>query len=383
MESHHTYVAGLQLLSVRNSNVADCYVHHISDRQPAHNVHYGIVVSAASQNVSIAGCRFSHTRHAVTTGGASGALENGVQRNIVVSNCTSMAVDTAHFDTHDPAENVSYIGCVAIGGEPALQEVVGFQMRGANSSIIGCSVLQAIGKGILIFHSGSNGATISGNMIAGVKSVVGTLGIGIHLDSSGTSRHTIAGNVIKQCEGSAIVGEGRNDDVVVSGNVIDGTNLVASDASIVFHGAQRITMIGNKIMNNQTGGPIGMKGSSNDWLIADNSFVQNSTNSPAPLSVDSTVINNAGYNPVGTIALPWHTNGALTNDGGGSANPVSGRLYTVRQSAKTIIITGGSGTQIAIDGTATGLSAGVFKLGVGETIMVTYHLPPTSTVSAD
>jgi len=220
-------------------------------------------------------------------------------------------------------------------------------------------------------------------MIAGVKSVVGTLGIGIHLDSSGTSRHTIAGNVIKQCDGSAIVGEGRNDDVVVSGNVIDGTNLVTSDASIVFHSAQRITMIGNKIMNNQTGSPIGMKGSSNDWLIADNSFVQNSTNSPAPVSADSTVINNAGYNPVGTIALPWHANGALTNDGGGSANPVSGRLYTVRQSAKTIIITGGIGTQIAIDGTATGLSAGVFKLGIGETITVTYHSPPTSTVSAD
>ena len=383
VESHHAYVAGMQLLSVRNSSIADCYVHDIRDKQPAANVHYGIVVSAASQNINIAGCRFSHTRHAVTTGGASGALENGVQRNIVVAHCTSMSADTAHFDTHDPAEHVTYTGCVAIGGKPAAQEVIGFQMRGANSSIIGCSVLQAIGKGILIFHAGSNGATITGNMIAGVKSVAGTLGIGIHLDSSGTSRHTIAGNVIKQCEGSAIVGEGRNDDVVVSGNVIDGTNLVTSDASIVFHSAQRITMIGNKIMNNQTGSPIGMKGSSNDWLIADNSFVQNSTNSPAPLSADSTVINNAGYNPVGTIALPWHTNGALTNDGGGSANPVSGRLYTVRQSAKTIIITGGSGTQIAIDGTATGLSAGVFKLGIGETITVTYHSPPTSTVSAD
>ena len=63
-----------------------------------------------------------------------------------------MAADTAHFDTHDPAENVSYVGCVAIGGVPAVEEVVGFQMRGANSSIVGCSVLQAIGKGILIFE---------------------------------------------------------------------------------------------------------------------------------------------------------------------------------------------------------------------------------------
>jgi hypothetical protein len=73
----------------------------------------------------------------------------------------------------------------------------------------------------------------------------------------------------------------------------------------------------------------------------------------------------------------------VTNDGGGSADPVSGQLYTVRQSAKTIIITGGTGTQIAIDGTPTGLPAGVFKLGIGETIEVTYSTPPTSRVSAD
>jgi len=383
VESHHTYVAGMQLLSVRSSNIAECYVHDIRDKQPAANIHYGIVVSAASQNVSIAGCRFSHTRHAVTTGGASGALENGVQRNITVSNCTSMAADTAHFDTHDPAENVSYVGCVAIGGKPAAQEVVGFQMRGANSSIIGCSVLQAIGKGILIFHAGSGGATITGNMIAGVKAVAGALGVGIHLDSSGTSRHTIAGNVVKQCEGSAIVGEGGNNDVVVSGNVVDGTNLVVADASIVFHSAERITIIGNKIINNLTGGPIGMKGSSTDWLITGNSFAQNSSNSPTPLSADSTVVNNSGYNPVGAIVLPWHPNGVLTNDGGGSTDPVSGRLYTVRQSPKTIIIAGGAGTQITIDGTPTGLSSGVFKLGISETIAVTYGSPPTSHVSAD
>jgi hypothetical protein len=213
--------------------------------------------------------------------------------------------------------------------------------------------------------------------------VAGNLGIGIHLDSSGTSRHTIAGNVIKQCEGSAIVGESGNNDVVVSGNVIDGANLVVPDASIVFHSAERITMIGNKVINNQTGSPVGMKGSSKDWLIAGNSFAQNGTNSPAPLSADSTVINNSGYNPLGAIALPWLPNGALTNAGGGSANPVSGRLYTIRQSAKTIIITGGAGTQIAIDGTATGLSGGVFKLGIGETITVTYSSVPTSMVSAD
>ena len=395
VESHHAFVSGISLISVTNSKVTDCYIHDIHDKQPPANVHYGIVVSSASQNVSITGCRFSHTRHAVTTGGASGSLENGVQRNIVISNCTSMAADTAHFDTHDPAENVSYVGCVAIGGvpqpPPAGQVVAGFQMRGANSSIVGCSVLQAAGKGIMIFegrgnpqfHAGSDGATITGNLISGVKSVAGTLGVGIHLDSSGTSRHIIAGNVIKQCEGSAIRGEAGNDDVVISGNVIDGTNAVVADASIVFHGAERLTITGNKIVNNKSGGPIAMLGTSKNWHIVGNSFAQNSSDSPAPLSADSIAVDNAGYNPVGIVANPWQSSGQLTNDGGGDTVPVSGQLYTVRQSPKTIIVTGGAVTDIAIDGTATGLPAGVFKLAIGETIAVTYTAAPVTTVSAD
>ena len=42
VEVHHAYVSGVQLLSVRNSNISDCYIHHIRDKQPAANVHYGI-----------------------------------------------------------------------------------------------------------------------------------------------------------------------------------------------------------------------------------------------------------------------------------------------------------------------------------------------------
>ncbi|HEX8874126.1 MAG TPA: right-handed parallel beta-helix repeat-containing protein [Nitrosospira sp.] len=407
VEAHSAYVSGIELVSVINSAVAGCYVHDIHDVDPPKNVRYGIVVGSASQAISISGCRFAHTRHAVTTGGSSGPLANGVQRNIIVSNCTSVASDTAHFDTHDPAENVSFVGCVAIGGVPAAQidpsrfsnevEVVGFQMRGASGSIVGCSVLQAIGKGIMIFeghngtqpcHAGSDGATITGNMISGVKSVTDrsgkdSLGIGIFLDSSGTSRHTITGNVIKQCEGSAIAGAGNNSDIEVSGNVIDGTNLKVSGASISFDNAARITISGNKIINNKTGRPIEMKGTSEDWHIADNFLAQNKDNSPAPLSNDATVINNAGYNPVGIVASPWHPNGDLTNDGGGSTVPTSGKVYTVRQTPKTIIVTQGDVTEIAIDGMVTGLSAGVFKLGIGETIALDYQSAPATKVWVD
>jgi hypothetical protein len=276
-------------------------------------------------------------------------------------------------------------------------EVVGFQMRGANCSVIGCSVLQAIGKGIMIFedtiaappcHTGSDGATITGNMITGVKSVTdstGTkrLGVGIYFDSSGTSRHTILGNVIKQCEGSAIEGAGGNNDILVSGNMIDGTNLVVSGASISLDSAERISIVGNKILNNASGRPIEMKGGSKNWRITENSFAQNSDNTLGLLTADTTTTNNAGYNPVGLVHNPWRGTGDLTNDGGGSVSPACAKVYTIRQSSKTIVVTGGTVSEIAIDGIPSGMSMGTFKLGIGETIAITFTVAPTTAVWAD
>jgi hypothetical protein len=159
--------------------------------------------------------------------------------------------------------------------------------------------------------------------------------------------------------------------------------LAVSDASIVFHSAERVSITGNKILNNRMGSPIGMKGSSQNWNIVGNFFAQNNNNSPTPVSIDSTVTGNAGYNPVGIIATPWHPSGSLTNEAGGSHNPTSGQLYAIRQTPKTIIVTGGGVTQIEIDGTPAGVLAGVFKLGIGETIAITYNAVPTTTVWAD
>jgi hypothetical protein len=102
--------------------------------------------------------------------------------------------------------------------------------------------------------------------------------------------------------------------------------------------------------------------------------------------VGSVIVNNAGYNPVGDIPNPWPAiGGDLTNDvAAGSQNPLSGTVYTVRHSPKTIVVTGGDLSQITINGVDTGLIAGVFKLGIGETIAVTYDTQiPTSAVFAE
>jgi hypothetical protein len=95
------------------------------------------------------------------------------------------------------------------------------------------------------------------------------------------------------------------------------------------------------------------------------------------------VINNSGYNPVGLIPNPWRANGDLTNDDGGSSRPASAKVYIVRQTPKTIIIAQGDVTDIVIDGTSTGVSTGAFKLGIGETIAITYSSAPTTTVWAE
>jgi parallel beta helix pectate lyase-like protein len=390
IEVHDAFNTGIHLLSVRNAKISDCYIHHISDVTPPRNEHYGIVVGAASQNVSISGCRFSHTRHAITTGSSSGTNLNGVQRNIVIANCTSMLADTAHFDTHQPVENITFIGCVADGGVPAISEAIGFQMRGRNCSIIGCSVLQAIGRGIMLFGPVSSGATIVGNMIANVRaSAGGTLGAGIHLagpekmGSVPTSNHTITGNVIKNCDGSAIANGGLNSDIVISGNVIENTNSVVPGAAIQLSDAARVLITGNNI--NGTVPAVAMIGNSDDWQISQNYFSNIGTAAVLLRGTGSVLTDNFGYNPVGAIANPWPTsNGDLTNNvGAGSPNPRSGTVYTVRHSPKTIVVTGGDLSQITINGVDTGLIAGVFKLGIGETIAITYDTQvPTSAVFA-
>jgi putative cofactor-binding repeat protein len=388
VEVHDAFYTGIHMQSVRNSAISGCYIHHISDIVPINppnpaNARYGIVVGGASQNVSISGCRFSHTRHAVTTGGSSGTHSNGVQRNIVVANCTSMLSDTGHFDTHQPAENVTFIGCVADGGvpaTPATSGAYGFQMRGRNCSIIGCSVLQAIGRGIMIFGPVSSGAVISGNMVANVKAIGNKAGTGIYFDSEGTSNHSVTGNVIKNCEGSAIDNGGSNDDIVITGNVIENMNSTVPGAAVQLTNAGRILISSNNIAANPQADVIAMLGKSDDWRIVGNHFSRGGSVTLA--GAGSVVVDNFGYNPVGTVSNPWPSSGTdLTNRvASGQAVPQSSTVYTVRHTPKTIVVRGGDVFQIRINGTDAGSTEGAFKLGVGETIAITYNTPPPATL---
>jgi hypothetical protein len=190
--------------------------------------------------------------------------------------------------------------------------------------------------------------------------------------------------VIKNCDGSAIANGGLNSDIVISGNVIENTNSVVPGAAIQLSDAARVLVTGNNI--NGTVPAVAMIGNSDDWQISQNYFSNIGTAPVLLRGTGSVLTDNVGYNPVGAIANPWPTsNGDLTNNvGAGSPNPRSGTVYTVRHSPKTIVVTGGDLSQITINGVDTGSVAGVFKLGIGETIAITYGTRiPTSAVFAE
>ena len=249
----------------------------------------------------------------------------------------------------------------------------------------------------MLFGPVSSGASIVGNMIANVKAM-GATGTGIYFDAPepsdppgtsegpGTSNHTVTGNVIKNCDGSAIANGGQNSDIVISGNIIQNTNSAIPGAAIQLTDAERILITGNNISETSENASIAMAGTSDNWQITQNYLDDDADDPVSLLGASSVVINNSGYNPVGNIPDPWPASGGdLTNEvTAGSPNPQSGTVYTVRHSPKTIIVTGGDLSQITIDGVVTGLTAGAFKLSIGETIAVTYDmLIPTSAIFAE
>ena len=246
----------LQLRSCINVRVAACYIHDMAESGA--NLRYGVWVCAACRNVTIQDCRFARTRHAVTTGGSTGTNNNGVIRNLIVSGCTSLEAQSAHYDCHEPTEGVTFSSNTAIGGdsEVADQAVIGIQMRGRNVTLIG-NVIRAIpGRGIMIHGGVANGVAIVGNTISGItpsKAGTGTAdGTGIYFDTGGASRHIISGNTIFDCYSRAISASGANNDVVVTGNVIENAPNQGSGATIF---ASQLFPLGGQRQPHHLSGP--------------------------------------------------------------------------------------------------------------------------------
>ncbi|HEX6682947.1 MAG TPA: right-handed parallel beta-helix repeat-containing protein [Candidatus Limnocylindrales bacterium] len=98
---------------------------------------YGVTVSCASEAIAITGCRFTRMRHGFTTTGIP--TLHGRPRNIVVSGCVATQCTSGSFDTHEEAEDVSFVGCHVSNATHAAYQLRGRNCRVVNSTASYCA----------------------------------------------------------------------------------------------------------------------------------------------------------------------------------------------------------------------------------------------------
>jgi len=101
------------------------------------------------------------------------------------------------------------------------------------------------------------------------------------------------------------------------------------------------------------------------------------------IGVNTHIQSNRGYNPRGNIANPYPVAaGSLTDAAAAQAFPTNNTNYTIAHSPKLITIYGGTVTSILVDGVATGLTSGSFRLEPGQVLHVDWTGQPSSQVYA-
>lgn len=270
--------AAIQIMSCINSKIYDNNIREVL-APGGGTVQYGVWVAGASHQVSVSRNEFRGTRHAVTTGGVSGTNNNGIQRAISVDGNKSYECNTAHFDTHQPCDGVTFTKNFASGGKPPSGQtgaVHGYQARGQNVEFEGNEARAVPGRGLMVFKSVTTHTRIRGNrFIDQRRSVSGSDGTGIYLDSDGASRGEIKHNMIVNAEGRAIYGSDGNDYWDVSSNYIDGVNTAFSTQSAVkFNNSDRGRWRDNVVINCPAA-PFEMTGTSTGWDTGDNTYDNN------------------------------------------------------------------------------------------------------------
>lgn len=221
-------------------------------------------------------------------------------------------------------------------------EFYDFEGNGASTCQIWINGCNDIGFTRTYLDSGSNHWHIQNSTSIQIIGAycIGSNGYGVLLDGTGGACHGvhILGGTFDSASSSASVIEVQqtNYNHVIMGNRLNGGKYGIDDQNANAYGRQ---YIGNDIQN-------GVNYGSN---------------------VGGMVLAlNQGYNPVGLLTAP-----SIPTSGTALTNPFP---VTVQ-----VIVTGGTVSNIAINGTDTGLTSGMVLLGPGQTITLTYSAAPAWT----
>ena len=263
---------------------------------------------------------------------------------------------------------------------------VGFEIRTRYTVLTGCTVSSDTDRGIEISGLAHDCQVIGCSVHNCISRAISLNGDAFATSGTGVLRTTISGCDCSDNQTQGIRLDKACDYTTITSNTCSNNDNIG----IYVVDSDHVRVTNNVSTNNNTYGiflspaTVNM----NNVLVADNDLTANGTGAiliteaTGQVRGNSILRDNISYNPVGNITNPWPSaTGDLLNAAGAQAAPTSAAVYTVRRSPKTIIISGGTITgSIEINGSATGQSAGVFKLGIGETIKVTFSVTPTVAV---
>ena len=208
---------------------------------------------------------------------------------------------------------------------------VGLLVGGPSNQITNCNIEGNSEHGISVNQFGSY------SLITGCKLYA----------NSGSGNGIADGISVNGVSGSPVGGVVVENNFIYSNMFSGGTTQAHAINFGAFH--QLCTAIGNNV---------GFAGTQATWSPSNsgiNGFGQSDY-----------VANNPGFNPVGLLSGP-----SIGTSGIATTNP-----WGV---PATIYVTGGTVSDIAINGSSTGLTSGMFRLGPSQSITLTYSVAPTWT----
>jgi len=231
---------------------------------------------------------------------------------------------------------------------------IGIKLNVAENCIVSNNILTSLTKtnstGISVGDTGCNDNVVNENNVSGYTH-------GIHLNVH-PHRTQVHNNTVVDCTTGVLCSSGAEYSSFV-GNQIDSCT-TGMDIS-VYYGV----CIGNNISNVTTG--IILDSITRYSIISNNTLTYTVTTSLTNNSAQPNlqIINNPGYNPVGAVGPP--------------SVPATTVNYTNAYGYPcTVVVSGGTVTEIDIDDVATGLTSGVMPtIPPGGTINITYSAAPS------
>ena len=232
---------------------------------------YGLYVTGASTNTSWNGGWANNCRHSITNNTNSGGVyRRGRQRNISVSGVTSFNANVAHFDLHQCALGVTFVGCTALAGQHSSVsvDVQGFNMR-SPAVISGCIVQGNTHEAIVVWVDGDvvgSDLTPGGNrtvinacsIISPLHDDADTVRRGVVIQSNRTTV-TISNCSFFDINQESILIETGVNNVIINGNTFHscGANLASTNGIVKTLGTVNDLIITNNIFGAGTPAPAG------------------------------------------------------------------------------------------------------------------------------